>query len=121
MGRLRYLVVGLFFAVVLAGCGAARAYKQGLVLEAEGKVVAASARYLDALDKKSSHEEARAALAEVAEEAWERQAAPVPEPARCPPPSRLPAPVRPGGKGRGDEGCDRRSGVHPGGKGLRRG
>jgi len=75
MGRLRTLIVGLLLAVVLAGCGAARAYKEGLVLEGQGRVVAASARYLDALDRKPLYEEARLALARVAEDAWEQQAA----------------------------------------------
>jgi tetratricopeptide (TPR) repeat protein len=74
MGRIRNLVLGLLVALVLAGCGAAKAYKQGLAFEVQGKVVAASGRYLDALDKKASHEEARAALAALAEEAWERRA-----------------------------------------------
>jgi len=61
--------------VWLVGCAAQKAYKEGMDLQAAGKLPAAAAKYLDALDSKPTHPEALVALAGVAEEAWKAKLA----------------------------------------------
>jgi len=69
--RFRFVLAAL---VLLGGCEATHAYRQGRSLEEEGRLPAAAERYLDALDARASHRRARAALEAVALSAYEERA-----------------------------------------------